>query len=355
MNINFRQLTLSAALTLVFGLPANAHNSVVGLDNSVMRKDSTVHNDSIAKRHSADKAKKDSTAAKKENAYDKLMKKGGSVRNGLFTVRHIEDKWYFEVPQSITDRMLLAVTRFTSVPQAFKELPGEEVNHSTIYFEKRDDKTLLLRAYAKTQVADDKEQMAQLVEKSTIDPIVAKFDIIGKNPKTGDMLVEVSKFFVQDNNIFGLSSSDRKVVNVTALQADRSFIDTMTVYPINVEVRTLRTYSCPDGRMPASRTGFVTVGMNTSIVLLPEKPMQPRIADNRVGFFETRQTRFSDGAPSKGYAIINRYRLEPKDPKAYKQGKLVEPKKQIVYYIDPATPKKWVPYLIAGINDCCRI
>ena len=323
MNINFRQLTLSAALTLVFGLPANAHNSVVGLDNSVMRKDSTVHNDSIAKRHSADKAKKDSTAAKKENAYDKLMKKGGSVRNGLFTVRHIEDKWYFEVPQSITDRMLLAVTRFTSVPQAFKELPGEEVNHSTIYFEKRDDKTLLLRAYAKTQVADDKEQMAQLVEKSTIDPIVAKFDIIGKNPKTGDMLVEVSKFFVQDNNIFGLSSSDRKVVNVTALQADRSFIDTMTVYPINVEVRTLRTYSCPDGRMPASRTGFVTVGMNTSIVLLPEKPM----------------------------AIINRYRLEPKDPKAYKQGKLVEPKKQIVYYIDPATPKKWVPYLIAGIND----
>ena len=354
MNINFRQLTLSAALALAFGLPANALSSIgrFSADNiSVTRKDSTVHNDSITKKKSADKAKKDTTAAKKENAYDKLMKKGGSVRNGLFTVRHIEDKWYFEVPQSITDRMLLAVTRFTSVPQAFKELPGEEVNHSTIYFEKRDDKTLLLRAYAKTQVADEKEQMAQLVEKSTVDPIVAKFDIIGKNPKTGDMLVEVSKFFVQDNNIFGLSSSDRKVVNVTALQADRSFIDTMTVYPINVEVRTLRTYSCPDGRMPASKTGFVTFGMNTSIVLLPEKPMQPRIADNRVGFFETRQTRFSDGAPSKGYAIISRYRLEPKDPKAYQQGKLVEPKKQIVYYIDPATPKKWVPYLIAGIND----
>ena len=325
MNINFRQLTLSTALALTFGLPASSHYSIGRFDTdniSVMRKDSTDHKDSIAKEKSADKAKKDTTAAKKTNAYDKLVKKGGSVRNGLFTVRHIEDKWYFEVPQSITDRMLLAVTRFTSVPQAFKELPGEEVNHSTIYFEKRDDKTLLLRAYAKTQVADAKEQMAQLVEKSTADPIVA-----------------------------GLSSSDRKIVNVTALQADRSFVDTMTVYPINVEVKTLRTYSCPDGKMPASKTGFVTIGMNTSIVLLPEKPMQPRIADERVGFFETRQTRFSDGAPSKGYAIINRYRLEPKDPKAYQQGKLVEPKKQIVYYIDPATPKKWVPYLIAGIND----
>ena len=188
MNINFRQLTLSAAMILAFGLPANSHNSIgrFSADNiSVTRKDSTVHNDSTAKKKPADKAKKDTTAAKKTNAYDKLVKKGGSVRNGLFTVRHIEDKWYFEVPQSITDRMLLAVTRFTSVPQAFKELPGEEVNHSTIYFEKRDDKTLLLRAYAKTQVADEKEQMAQLVEKSTVDPIVAKFDIIGKNPKTG--------------------------------------------------------------------------------------------------------------------------------------------------------------------------
>ena len=318
---------------------------------SVLHKDSTEHKDAVSKKDKEAKSKKDSTANKKADAYDKLIKKGGSVHGGLFTVRHIEDKWYFEVPQRITDRMMLAVTRFTAVPQGFKSLPGEEVNHSTIYFEKRDDKTLLLRAFAKTQVADDKEQMAQLVEKSTIDPIVAKFDIIGKNPKTGDMLVEVSKFFVQDNGIFGLSSSDRKVLNVTALQSDRSFVDTMTVYPINVEVKTLRTYSCPEGRIPAAQTGFVTVGLNTSLVLLPEKPMQPRIADERVGYFQTRQTRFSDGAPSKGYAIISRYRLEPKDPKAYRQGKLVEPKKQIVYYIDPATPKKWVPYLIAGIND----
>lgn len=78
----------------------------------------------------------------------------------------------------------------------------------------------------------------------------------------------------------------------------------------------------------------------------------PANSHNSIGHFDAPgQTRFYDGAPSKGYAIISRYRLEPKDPKAYKQGKTVEPKKQTVYYIDPATPKKWVPYLIAGIND----
>jgi hypothetical protein len=48
-----------------------------------------------------------------------------------------------------------------------------------------------------------------------------------------------------------------------------------------------------------------------------------------------------------------RWRLEPKDEdlEKWKRGDLVEPKKPIVYYIDPATPKKWRPYLIQGIND----
>ena len=71
----------------------------------------------------------------------------GSVEKGLFTVRHIEDKWYLEVPDSVIGRYLLAVTRFRSVPQGFGKFSGEEVNEQTIYFEQRDDKNLLLRAY----------------------------------------------------------------------------------------------------------------------------------------------------------------------------------------------------------------
>lgn len=365
---NSWKLTMMATLFVgVAMLPATAAASqptqhmVAGFSISnnttaTTKKDSvpqTEKKDSLAVKEKKDtaKAKKDSLPAKKQNDYDKLIAKGGSVNNGLFTVRHIDGKWYFEVPQKVIGRLMLAVTRFTSVPQGFRLLPGEEAGHSAVYLERHDDKTLFMRAYAKTQVADSTNTIAQLVKESTVDPIVAKFDIIGKNPDNGNMLIEVGKFFLQDNNVFGLSSNDRKAVNVSGLQSDRSFIDTMTVYPINVEIRTLRTYGTMDSRIPAAQTGFVTLGMNTSIVMLPEHPMKPRIADERVGYFETRRTQFSDSKPSKGYALADRYRLEPKDPKAYAQGKLVEPKKQIVYYIDPETPKKWVPYLIAGIND----
>ena len=300
----------------------------------------------------------------KKDSYKELIKKGGTVLKGVFTVRHIENKWYFEIPEKMMSRMFLVVTRFVNVPQGFAKLPGEEVNHNTVYFERRDDKTLFMRNYLKTQVADAKDQMAQLVAKSTVDPIIMKFDIIGKDSVTGDHLVDVTNLFMQDNHITSFSQSDKNIVGVTGLMQDRSFIDTMKVYPTNIEVATMRTYGAAAGgngptpqgaprqpRSAAARTGSITMSLNTSIVLLPEVPMRPRLEDDRVGYFVERFTTFSDDEPSKHYAIAQRYRLEPKDPKAYAAGKLVEPKKQIVYYIDPATPKKWVPYLIKGVND----
>ena len=303
-------------------------------------------------------------AKKKGNAYEELIKKGGSVQEGVFTVRHIEKKWYFEVPENLFGRMFLAVARYVNVPQGFAKLPGEEVSHSAFYLEERDTSTVFMRTFVKTQVADPSEDMSRLVDISTVDPIVMKFDVIGKNKETGARLIDVTNLFLQDNGVTSFANSSKSGLGLGGIMADRTFIDTIKTYPINLEVSTLRTYSAGGGggaaaggvrlggsSTPASRTGFITLSLNTSIVLLPETPMQPRFEDERVGYFVDRITKFTDSNPSKKYNIAARYRLEPKDPKAYAAGKLVEPKKQIVYYIDPATPKKWVPYLIAGVND----
>ena len=288
---------------------------------------------------------------KKETEYEKLIKKGGSFQQGLFGVRHIEKDWFFEIPEAALGRLFLAVTRFVSVPQDFGLLSGEEVNNNTVYFERYDDKTLFLRSWAHTQSADPKSNIATLVKKSTIDPIVYKFDIIGKDNKTGNMLINVTKLFKGDNKIGGFTASDRTETKLGGLQDDRTFIDTIKAYPINIEVSTLRTYAATPGKSMASRDGFMTLSLNTSIVELPEKPMRPRLGDERVGYFNKPLVTFSDRETSKHDAIISRYRLVPKDKKAYAKGKLVEPEHQIVYYIDPATPKEWVPYLIQGIND----
>lgn len=288
----------------------------------------------------------------KELPYEQLIKKPGSVREGVFTVRHIDEKWYFEIPDSIIGRYLLAVTRFTGVPQNFGKFSGEAVNQQTIYFEQRDAKTLVLRAYVLSQEADPNSRISQTLKASTIDPIIASFKVIGRNKKTNAQMIEVTPLFAKDNGVVSISSNSAKELKLGALQADRTFIDTMKVYPINVEVATTRTYASTPASSPASHTGSMTVGLNTSIVLLPKVPMRKRIWDNRVGYFTNRYTIFSDEqTKTDRQQFISRFRLEPKDVRRYRKGVLTEPIKPIVFYIDPATPKKWVPYLKKGIED----
>ena len=125
---------------------------------------------------------------------------------------------------------------------------------------------------------------------------------------------------------------------------------------MNTEIRTVKTWaSSTTANASAAFTGKVTVGLNTSFVLLPKVPMQRRLFDPRVGYFTDDFTLFSDNQQRvEPKRFITRWRLEPKDSadaELMKRGILVEPRKPIVYYIDPATPKQWRPYLIQGVND----
>lgn len=108
------------------------------------------------------------------------------------------------------------------------------------------------------------------------------------------------------------------------------------------------------GQGASSGGGNMTMELNSSLVLLPKVPMQSRYFDPRVGYFAVGYTDF-DANPQgvKRISVVKRWRLEPKDGEMtkYLNGELVEPKKPIVFYIDPATPKKWIPYLIQGVND----
>lgn len=331
---------------------ASAHSATLYTPTA---KDST---EVKAKKVSGDKGDKTEKSKKdkkdeKLSDYAKLIKKGGSVQKGLFTVRHIENKWYFEVPQDKLGKLFLIVTRFTSVPAGFKYNIGEEVNENVVYLEKHAD-ALWLRSYVNNVETPEGSDISRSVEKATVNPIVASFPIIkdsAKQAKDHGWLIDVTNFYTQDNKITSFDNSDKGILKIGGVQKDLTVVDTICSLPVNIEARTLRTYSANGGGTPAAKTGYVTLGLNTSIVQLPDDPMQPRYADERVGYFETKKTELSDYGITSHTAFISRYRLEPKNEKAYLAGKLTEPKKPIIYYIDPATPKKWVPYLMAGIND----
>jgi hypothetical protein len=287
-------------------------------------------------------------------AYNKIFSKKKVARSGVFNVLESDKKWYLEIPDSLLNRYFLTVTRLVSAPQGFPMYGGEKLNEQTLYFEKGLSDRIQLRSAIYRQDAPENDAIRTALVQSQEDPIIAILEVKGLHAGSNSYLVDVTDLFRKDNAAISFDSKIKSENKLSSLADDRSFITDMKVFPINLEVKTTKTYSSTSGTPSASLTGAMTFTTNTSMVLLPKVPMNKRIFDERVGYFANKYILFTDkDQRSKALNFIQRYRLEPKtkDIKRYLKGELVEPQKQIVYYIDPATPKKWRPYLIAGIND----
>src|SRR5262249_55497758 len=93
---------------------------------------------------------------------------------------------------------------------------------------------------------------------------------------------------------------------------------------------------------------YIAIGMHYSFSQLPEKPMVPRYADDRTGYFLTVKKDFSRDEKEHFFVrYVNRWRLEKKDPSAAGS----EPVQPIVYYIDRTIPEKYRPYVKKGIES----
>jgi len=295
-------------------------------------------------------------APKKEGIkkFSEIITAKTKADSGLFNTYKVDGKYYYEIPDSLINREMLVVTRYVKTPGGLKtfgqQYGGEELNDQVWKWE-RHDKQIFIRVPSYSIRADSTTDMYQSVKNSNLDAVLASFDIKAFNKDSTGVLIDVTDFYNGDISAIGLTDNVKKAYKVSGVDNTRSYIDTIKSFPINLEARTLKTYRSAESPTDNS-TGAITFEFNTSMLLLPKTPMKARFSDERVGFFGQRQTDYgTDAQKAKVTAYIHRWKLEPKDPAAYSRGELVEPKKQIVYYIDPATPKKWVPYLIAGVND----
>jgi hypothetical protein len=276
------------------------------------------------------------------------------VNKGLFNTYKVEGKYYFEIPDSLMGREMMVITRLSKTPSGIKvwnqQYGGEEANDQVWKWD-RHDKQIFIKVPSYSVRADSTSDMYKSVKNSNLDAIIASFDIKAYNKDTTGVVIDVTDFYNGDVNAISISDDLRKAYKISSLDNSRSYIDTIKSFPINIETKVVKTFKAAES--PTDNTNAaITFELNTSMLLLPKIPMKARLSDDRVGYFGQKQTDYgTDAQKAEVTAYIHRWKLEPKDEKAYQNGELVEPKKPIVFYIDPATPKKWVPYLIQGIND----
>lgn len=282
--------------------------------------------------------------------YKDVITEKAKTDKGLFWVHELDGKWFFEVPDSLLNREMLLVSRIAKTADNLG-YGGEQSQSEQVIRWQKADKKILLRTVSYRNTAADSLPIRKAVEASNFEPIIRAFDIRALNKDSSAVVIDATSLFTQDIPILGLPSFQRTQYQVRRLDPERTMIVRMNSYPINIEVRHILTYDA--GAPPSqSASGTISLEMNQSMLLLPKKPMQPRLLDNRVGYFSVSTKDYGlDVQRAETRTFIKRWRLEPKDWNAWKRGELVEPIKPIVYYIDPATPEKWRPYLKQGVDD----
>lgn len=292
------------------------------------------------------------TTLKKPKPYKEIITSKAKTDKGLFTVHQIDQRYFWEIPNSLLGKDILVVNRIakgaTDIrPGGMLGYAGDQIGEVVIQFEKGPDYKLFIKTISYNERSNDSSEngMYRTVRNSNLNPIYASFDIKAFAADSAGSVVEVTDFLSSDNGLLYFDGPGKSTFTLGGYQKDKSYIESMEAFPINVELRAVNTYS--KGNQTA------TYELNTSFVELPQQPMQPRYYDERVGYFKQTYIDFDKPQGVERTSMITRWRLEPKDEdkEKYLRGELVEPKKPIVYYIDPTTPKKWVPYLIQGIND----
>ncbi|MCB0472169.1 MAG: zinc-dependent metalloprotease [Flavobacteriaceae bacterium] len=283
--------------------------------------------------------------------YDQVITKEAKTDDGLFKIHGIDDKYYYEIPDSLLEREMLMVSRIAKTASGIG-FGGGKVNTQVLRWQKN-GKKILLRVVSHAISAADSLPIHEAVVNSNFEPVLYAFPIKAFSKDSTASVIDVTELFTKDVNALGLPDRVRKQYKVTRLDEGRSFIDRLQSYPQNIEAHHVMTYLAGDPPSNSS-TGSITVEMSNSMILLPKVPMKKRIFDQRVGWFTTDQVDYGlDAQESKKVTYLDRWRLEVKDEdiEKFKRGELVEPKKQIVYYIDRATPEKWRKFIKQGIED----
>jgi hypothetical protein len=278
-----------------------------------------------------------------------VVTREAKTRDGLFKTHRIGSRLLFEIPRSQLGKELLLVPRAARVP-VNAGYGGQQVGPSYVLRWERRDHRVLLRSVSYETVADSTSPIYQAVRNSNFDVVLAAFNVEAYGPDSA-AVIDVTRLYTAPPPELGPGTRFRGNPD-----ASRSLIERVLAFPDNVEVEALLTYPPPPPGAPAQpvnpfapqATGTASVVMHWSMVKLPEKPMVPRLADKRIGFFTVNQLDYGrpeQRAQQRQYLV--RWRLEKKEPNAA----MSEPVKPIEYYVDPATPDWLKPYVRKGIED----
>ncbi len=297
----------------------------------------------------ADTTEQDEEDEDEIEPYDEVITEEAVTDSGLFVTHRVDEKLYYEIPRAELGRVALWVSRIAKARHG-TGFGGLKAASRVVRWEYRPaEQTVLLRNVSYEIVADTGEAIYRSVQAASFEPVIAAFDVETFAPDDSAPVVDVTELFTTDVPEF----SAKELIGANSLDADRTFLEEVLAFPENIEVRSLMTYRGGDDDEDGNpffgggAAETISLVMHHSMVRLPEEPMRPRLADERVGFFQVQQYDYGrpeHRAPERNY--ITRWRLECPAGETTP----CEPVEPIVFYVGPGTPERWKPYVREGIE-----
>lgn len=296
--------------------------------------------------------KKDTVGSGKEGkGYNRLLE-GFATQQGVFKVHVKDEQVYFEIPDSLFGRDMLLASRVSEISDNKDIAAGQMPRDPLLIRFSRDRKKVFMHLVKTDMLCDENSSIYQSFKRNYLNPIWQDFDIKAVSPDSTGIVIDVSKFFCSDIKELNPFRESRGALDALlggkplsgSFQSSSSAIIGVKAFPLNINVKSRMAYKGDKGP-------FLAV-MTRSLIILPEQPMRPRLADRRVGYFSTGKKEYTEKQRElERLSYINRWRLEPKDVSAYKSGELTEPVKPIVFYVDNAFPEVWRDAVKKGIED----
>lgn len=276
-------------------------------------------------------------------AYNTIITKDAKTRVGMFKTHRIGDRLLFEIPPRELGVDMLVVGRYArAAADAGWMYGGDEFTERTVRWERVGNR-VLLRSPSFAVMADTALPVYRAVQAGNYASIIATFEIQTFGPDSAPV-IDVTRLFV--TGIPELSA-----MRGGGVDPARSYIESALAYPTNIEIEATQTGAptgAPTPETPSPQAGARSVLAHWSMIHLPDVPMRARQSDERVGYFNVSRLDFGTNQfRSVEQRFITRWRLDKKEPSAA----MSEPVNPIVYYIDPATPDQWRPWIRQAVLD----
>lgn len=301
------------------------------------------------------KKKKQENTTEKKDAYERFLtgNKRVSSSSTFMTLHTLDSKVFIELPKSSMGRDMLVGATISSVSNPkLGDLGFKNSNLVHVRFVEKDS-SVVMQVVNTDLFFDKHDKNAEQASKLNYDNLdFFTFPVKVRNTKQNTVVFDASSFLLKEDRFFPIIAKNVGSYTVnSSLKENLTRITAVKAFEENACVKMERNYIISlSGRSGSSAINNypVTIGVNFNFALLPQDQMTPRLSDTRIGYFLINKDVVTNGKVEKA-TFVKRWRIEPKDTAAYFAGKLTEPTKPIVYYIENTFPTLWKNAIKNGV------